>query len=161
MIKFIIGGSVYTENEKKSKKWLLFIPLIIALIVLIVLLMSEKSSNKPKSNDFEKRIIADAKEYVNVNNVHENTFITLADIESSIGTLYDTCNKSSGVDYRNGKYEPYVICTRYISPKIEQINNQIRGWIIIIVIKILLLKACVQFMARIQSVFQTFARLLN
>ena len=114
---------MYTEDEKKVKKIFKLIPILIVLIIGICFLIFYKKDSI-NVNDFENKILSDAKKYVALNNVKGNTFITLADIEENLGSSYDTCNKSTGIDYNNGKYNLYVICSKYISSKVEEINKK-------------------------------------
>lgn len=116
---------MYAEEEKKIKKIFKFIPIIIIIVVLVCLyLFWPHSLTKNKSNDFENKILLDAKRFASVKSLSGKVFISLADIEDALGTSYDTCNKSTGIEFNNGNFDLYVICSKYISPKVEEINNK-------------------------------------
>ena len=120
---------MYAEDEKKYKK--IFLIVIIALIVLalILFLISSPFKRSEKPNDFENLILRDAETFVKSKNLTTTQFITLADIEDVVPTSYETCNKSTGVLYNNGKYELYVSCSNYESDLIKDINNKAYNYI--------------------------------
>ena len=116
---------MYAEGEKRFKRILKIIPIVLILIVLAYFLISKSpEENTFKVNDFENKILNDAKKFASMYNLTGTVFISLSDIENNLGTSYDTCNKSTGIEFKNGNFDLYVICSKYISPKIEEINNK-------------------------------------
>ncbi len=120
---------MYAEDEKRVKnvtKIIIYVVLGILVLVGIYLLLSSNNKNNPDTaSAFEEKILSDAKIFASMKKLDGNVFISLADIEDALGSTYNTCNKSTGVDYVNGKFDLYVICSKYISPKIEEINNKV------------------------------------
>lgn len=118
---------MYAEDERKYSylKYVFIAAFLIIIVLIIIFLIPATSDNfKTKRNDFEKLILKDAEIFVRENNISMNTFITLADIENYVSTKYDTCNKSTGILYNNGKYDLYVRCANYSSKTIEELNNK-------------------------------------
>lgn len=117
---------MYAEDEKKYGyiKYIILGGIIVAIIIILYFALFSFDKIGTKKNDFEKLILKDAETFVKINNLTATHFITLSDIESVVPTSYDTCNKSTGVLYSNGKYELYVQCSNYESKTIEDINNQ-------------------------------------
>ena len=108
------------------KKYII-LSLCIILVFVIILIIS--LSNKSRSNggssfkDIERIMIINAQNYVKNNNLANNSYISLNNLNIKIDEELN-CETLSGVYKENDSYYPYLICKDYKSESINKIDKE-------------------------------------
>ncbi|MBQ4633764.1 MAG: DUF5011 domain-containing protein [Bacilli bacterium] len=99
----------------KNKLIILLTFLILILVIVIFL---------PDKETLDDEVISYAKTYVKQKNVTTDLFISLYELEKAGIYTSHNCNKATGILYKNGQYEAYLMCNDYYSSNIKDLDTK-------------------------------------
>ncbi len=100
---------------------LIIILLVCFILTLIVILATRgKTSTNGKYKDIERIMIINAQNYIKNNNIKDNYYVSLNNLNIKIDDELK-CDSLSGVYKSDDTYYPYLLCDSYVSNPIEEI----------------------------------------
>ncbi len=123
---------IISSKDKLKETWyrynkyiILSVCLIIGLIIVLFLVFNKKDKGN-RYQDIERIMIINAQNYIKNNNITDNCYVSLNNLNIKIGSELK-CNNLSGVYKENDSYYPYLVCQDYksesINDLIEENNN--------------------------------------
>ena len=105
------------------KKYIILSVCLIAVLIVTIILLRPKESKLTKYSNIERIMILNAQNYVKNNNIEGNIYISLNNLNIKIDDKIK-CNTLSGVYKENDDYYPYLICEKYMSQSIKEIEKE-------------------------------------
>ena len=120
--------NMISSKDKLKETWrrynkyiILSVCLIIVLVVAFVIFNKKDKGNRYQ--DIERIMIINAQNYIKNNNINENYYVSLNNLNIKIDESLK-CNNLSGVYKDNDSYYPYLVCQDYKSKKINDLIEE-------------------------------------
>ena len=108
---------------KYNKYIILSVCVIFIFVALLLIFGKSKPANDGKYKDIERIMIINAQNYIKNNNIKDNYYVSLNNLNVKIdGNL--KCNNLSGVYREKENYYPYLVCENYKSKAINDIIEE-------------------------------------
>ena len=111
------------ETWYRYNKYIILSVCLIAVLIVTIILLRPKESKLTKYSNIERIMILNAQNYVKNNNIEGNIYISLNNLNIKIDDKIK-CNTLSGVYKENDDYYPYLICEKYMSQSIKEIEKE-------------------------------------
>jgi len=105
---------------KYNKYIILSVCIILILIIVIIL---RKPSDNSRYQDIERIMIINAQNYIKNNNIKDNYYVSLNNLNVKIDDKLK-CNNLSGVYKEKDNYYPYLVCENYKSKRIKDVIEE-------------------------------------
>jgi predicted peptidase len=120
--------NMISSKDKLKETWyrynkyiILSVCLIIVLVVVFVIFNKKDKGNRYQ--DIERIMIINAQNYIKNNNISNNYYVSLNNLNIKIDESLK-CNNLSGVYKDNDSYYPYLVCQDYKSRKINELIEE-------------------------------------
>ena len=93
------------------------------ILILIIVLILRKPSDNSRYQDIERIMIINAQNYIKNNNIKDNYYVSLNNLNVKIDEKLK-CNNLSGVYKEKENYYPYLVCENYKSKRIKDVIEE-------------------------------------